>query len=141
MPDHLSSEERSRNMSRVSGRDTKPERLVRSILHGMGYRFRLHGSDLPGRPDIVLPKFRKVIFVHGCFWHGHADCARAVRPTSNVEFWNTKIDRNIQRDISTQAALASLGWTPLVVWQCELGNLSALKTKLTSFLPGKGDSA
>jgi DNA mismatch endonuclease (patch repair protein) len=115
--DKFTPEERSRVMSRVKGRDTKPERIVRSLLHSLGYRFRLHRRDLPGKPDIVLPKYRKVVFVHGCFWHGHESCPRAARPTSNVEFWNTKIDSNIRRDQSAQEELAKLGWSCFIVWQ------------------------
>jgi DNA mismatch endonuclease (patch repair protein) len=134
MADRLSSEERSRNMSRVKGRDTKPERLVRSLIHGMGYRFRLHRKDLPGRPDIVLPRFRKVVFVHGCFWHSHAGCPRAGRPTSNIEFWNAKIDRNIERDIAAQEALKQLGWDVAVIWQCEMRDEPALAKSLAAFM-------
>jgi DNA mismatch endonuclease, patch repair protein len=132
--DKFTSEERSRIMSRVKGRDTKPEKLVRRLLHAMGYRFRLHRKDLPGKPDIVLPRHKKIVFVHGCFWHGHPSCRRAARPTSNVAFWNTKIDANIERDAVAQRALAMLGWRYLIVWQCETRNLLALTTKLEQFL-------
>ncbi|MDQ3917006.1 MAG: very short patch repair endonuclease, partial [Acidobacteriota bacterium] len=106
-------------MARVKGRDTKPEKIVRSLLHALGYRFRLHRKDLPGRPDIVLPKHKKVVYVHGCFWHGHPSCPRAARPTSNVAFWNKKIDGNVARDAAAQRAIKGLGWGHLVVWQCE----------------------
>jgi DNA mismatch endonuclease, patch repair protein len=132
--DKFTPEERSRIMARVKGRDTKPEKIVRSLLHAMGYRFRLHRKDLPGKPDIVLPKHKKVIFVHGCFWHGHPSCRRAARPTSNVNFWNTKIDGNISRDSAAQAALTSQGWQYLILWQCEISNLTALSNKLAEFL-------
>lgn len=134
MADHISPEQRSRNMSLVKGRDTKPELLVRSIVHRLGYRFRLHGKKLPGRPDIVLPRHRKVIFVHGCFWHGHAGCPRAARPTSNVKFWNKKIDSNIRRDSAAQRELTALGWEYLVIWQCEMRDSEALTEKLDLFL-------
>jgi DNA mismatch endonuclease (patch repair protein) len=121
-------------MARVKGRDTKPEKIVRSLLHALGYRFRLHRKDLPGKPDIVLPKHGKVVYVHGCFWHGHTACPRAARPTSNVEFWNTKLDGNIARDIAAQKALRKLGWRYLVVWQCEIRDVNGLKRKLVNFL-------
>lgn len=121
-------------MSRVKGRDTKPEKIVRSLLHAMGHRFRLHRRDLPGKPDVVLPKHRKVVFVHGCFWHGHAGCSRAARPTSNVEFWNKKIESNMRRDRAVQKELVMLGWQPLIVWQCEMRDLPTLTNKLEQFL-------
>src|SRR5262245_34234702 len=98
MADRFTAEQRSRNMSRVRGRDTQPEIIVRKLLHRLGYRFRLHRKGLPGKPDIVLPKYRTAIFVHGCFWHGHPGCRRSARPTTNVEFWNRKIDGNVERD-------------------------------------------
>ncbi len=120
MADKHTPAQRSRNMAHVRGRDTKPELAVRRLLHKMGYRFRLHRKDLPGRPDIVLPKYRKVLFVHGCFWHGHAGCRKAARPTSNSEFWNAKLDGNIERDQRVADELTSLGWTSAVLWQCEL---------------------
>ena len=134
MADKFTPEERSRIMSRVRNRDTKPEKVIRSLLHAVGYRFRLHRRDLPGNPDIVLPKYKKVVFVHGCFWHGHSGCPRAARPTSNVEFWNKKIDANIARDAAARNGLAALGWKPLVVWQCEIRSLAALTDKLEQFL-------
>ena len=134
MADKFTPEERSRIMSRVKGRDTKPEKIVRRLLHAMGHRFRLHRKDLPGKPDIALPKHRKVIFVHGCFWHGHSGCPRAARPTSNVEFWNRKIDSNMRRDITAQKELDALGWKHLVVWQCETRDLPLLADRLEQFL-------
>ena len=130
MPDVFTPEQRSALMARVKGGDTKPEKLVRSLLHRMGYRFRLRRKDLPGKPDIVLPKYKTVIFVHGCFWHGHADCPRAKRPTSNTDFWNSKIDGNIQRDAKVQSELASLGWNVITVWQCQLRNIDDLSGKM-----------
>jgi DNA mismatch endonuclease (patch repair protein) len=134
MVDHLSSTERSRNMSRVKGRDTKPERLVRSLIHRMGFRFSLHRKDLPGKPDIVLTRFGKVIFVHGCFWHGHPDCPRAARPSTNREFWNKKIKSNIVRDTRTLHQLREKGWEPHVVWQCETRDIARLTKRLSIFL-------
>jgi DNA mismatch endonuclease, patch repair protein len=121
-------------MARVKGRDTVPEVAVRKIVHRMGYRFRLHRPDLPGRPDIVMPKHRKVIFVHGCFWHGHQGCRRAARPTSNISFWERKLDGNIRRDKEALDMLAALGWESLVIWQCQTKDIETLKTILLRFL-------
>jgi DNA mismatch endonuclease, patch repair protein len=123
-------------MSRVSGKNTKPELVVRSLLHNMGYRFRLHRKDLPGKPDITLPKYKKIIFVHGCFWHGHADCSRAKRPTTNIKFWNEKLNRNIERDKNTANHLKDLGWDVLTVWACEVNKTTSLMNKLLLFLEG-----
>lgn len=121
-------------MAQVKGRDTKPERLVRSLLHGLGYRFRLHRKDLPGRPDIVLPRHRKVIFVHGCFWHGHQDCRRSARPSTNREFWDRKIDCNTERDARNIAALEQAGWKVLIVWECATRNHDDLSRMLVDFM-------
>lgn len=137
MPDKFTSQERSRIMSRVKGKNTKPEKVVRSLLHLMGYRFRLHRKDLPGKPDIVLPKHRKVVFVHGCFWHGHENCRRAARPQANADFWNKKIDSNIARDANTQVELEKLGWQFLVIWQCEMKDVEKLRQRLAGFLKSK----
>ncbi|HKQ51669.1 MAG TPA: very short patch repair endonuclease [Pyrinomonadaceae bacterium] len=134
MADHISPEQRSRNMSRVKGRDTRPEMLVRSIVHRLGYRFRLHGKKLPGRPDVVLTRHRKVIFVHGCFWHGHPGCRRAARPSTNREFWDKKIDGNMARDSANIKALRREGWAVLVVWQCAMKDRERLEEKLSEFL-------
>lgn len=131
--DVFSREKRSQIMSRVSGKNTKPEIVVRSLLHNLGFRFRLHRKDLPGKPDIALPKYKKVIFVHGCFWHGHADCSRSKRPSTNEEFWREKLDKNIERDKATVYALKKLGWNVLTVWACEVNDANKLKTKLLSF--------
>lgn len=134
MPDRLSPEQRSHNMSRVKGRDTKPELLVRSIIHRLGYRFRLHAKNLPGRPDVVLPRHRKVVFVHGCFWHGHPGCRRAARPSTNREFWDKKIEGNIARDEANVEALRAAGWKVLVVWQCAMKERGRLEQTLSEFL-------
>ncbi len=134
MVDVFSEEKRSWVMSRVKGRDTKPELLVRSMVHRMGYRFRLHRRDLPGCPDIVLPRHKKVIFVHGCFWHSHRNCARAARPASNREFWDDKLDATVERDKRRVRELRRMGWQVLVVWQCELKDSGKLKRKLDRFL-------
>ena len=111
---------RSHCMSRIRGKNTKPEILVRKGLHARGFRFRLHNKKLPGSPDIVLPKYGVAIMVNGCFWHGHKGCRYATKPKSNVEFWETKIARNQHRDEVTAAHLEALGWTVITVWECEL---------------------
>ncbi len=130
MTDVFSIEKRSAVMARVKGKNTSTELKVRRLLFGMGLRFRLHRRDLPGAPDIVLPSRRLTVFVHGCFWHGH-DCARGARvPKQNRDYWTAKIGRNRARDTASQAALEALGWTPLVVWECELKDLQALKRRL-----------
>lgn len=121
-------------MSRVKSCDTRPEMVVRRLLHRMGYRFRLHPKDIPGKPDVVLPKYRKVVLVHGCFWHGHEGCRRAARPSSNREFWDKKLSRNAERDKNNLKKLAELGWESLVVWQCEMKNLEILSEKLNRFM-------
>lgn len=125
-------------MAGVRSRDTKPELLVRSLLHRLGYRFRLHRSDLPGKPDIVLPKYKTVLFVHGCFWHQHRDCPASARPTSNVEYWNKKLDSNVKRDVASKAKLEDLGWRVLTVWECETKNPAALETRLRRFAIERG---
>jgi DNA mismatch endonuclease, patch repair protein len=134
MTDVFSKEKRSLIMSRVKGRDTKPEVLVRSFVHRMGFRFRLHRRDLPGRPDIVLPRHGKVIFVHGCFWHGHKRCPRSKRPTTKRRFWNKKLDGNVQRDKRVRRKLGTMGWKVLVLWQCETRSSEKLSGKLRRFL-------
>lgn len=116
--DTVSKEVRSAIMAAVRDRDTKPELLARRTLHRAGFRFRLHRRDLPGSPDIVLPRHKTVVFVHGCFWHGH-HCRRGRRPTTRPDFWNAKLDGNIQRDAKNQAELQILGWTVFVIWTCE----------------------
>lgn len=133
MAEKISREQRSRNMARVKNKNTKPELIVRKMLHRLGYRFRLHRNDLPGSPDIVLPKHRKIIFVHGCFWHGHS-CPRGKRPATNQEFWNLKLDRNIARDIDNREKLENLDWKVLTVWECETKDLDDLKARLTRFM-------
>ncbi|MDO3377311.1 very short patch repair endonuclease [Geoalkalibacter halelectricus] len=124
-------------MSRISGRDTKPEIAVRRILHAMGYRFRLHVRQIPGNPDIVLPRHRKVVFVHGCFWHGHAGCPRSKRPSTNVGFWNAKIDANMARDERAVRGLVGDGWRVLVIWECETRMQDQLIEKLSEFMRDK----
>ena len=130
--DRLSRGHRSWNMSRIKSRDTSPELKVRSVLHSSGYRFRLHRKDLPGKPDIVLPKYRTVIFVHGCFWHRHLDCKYAYTPKSNIEFWEKKFTANIQRDLRSKKLLQEQGWTVIVVWECQVNNQEILGSYLTN---------
>ena len=132
MSDTLSQTQRSYNMSRIRGKNTKPEILVRKGLHARGFRFRLHNKKLPGSPDIVLPKYGVAIMVNGCFWHGHKGCRYATKPKSNIEFWETKIARNLHRDEVTTAHLEALGWTVITVWECELRNSSQLDERLNA---------
>jgi|ERR1041384_8821713 DNA mismatch endonuclease (patch repair protein) len=134
MADKFTPDERSRIMSRVKGKNTQPEKIVRTLLHSLGYRFRLHRKDLPGNPDIVLPRHKRVIFVHGCFWHGHEGCPRAARPTTNVDFWNRKIDGNIKRDKKVRKELRSLDWEILIIWQCQTRSTDALRMRIEKFL-------
>lgn len=107
-------------MSRIRSRDTGPELRLRSLLHRAGFRFRLHARKLPGRPDIVLPKYRTAIFVHGCFWHRHSGCRNATTPSTRAEFWREKFERNMRRDARNRTDLEAAGWTVLTVWECEL---------------------
>jgi DNA mismatch endonuclease, patch repair protein len=118
--DRLSPEQRSWNMSRVKSANTKPERIVRSLLHRMGYRFRLHRRDLPGCPDIVLPKYHTVVFVHGCFWHQHKSCRKATIPDTKSDFWEEKLKKNVARDKKVLGELKNAGWRVLVVWECQV---------------------
>lgn len=118
--DTLSAEKRSWNMSRIRSRDTKPERVLRSALHHQGLRFRLHRKDLPGTPDIVFPKHRLVVFVHGCFWHQHPGCANATMPTHNRDFWAKKLRGNVERDDRQVRELERVGWQVIITWECEI---------------------
>lgn len=125
-------------MSKIGPKDSEPELFIRSMIHQMGYRFRLHRKDLPGTPDLVFPKYNGVIFVHGCYWHGHQDCNRASIPDTNTKFWKNKIGKNINRDRKNYKKLQELGWDYLVIWQCEIkkGNIPKLQQKVDSFLSG-----
>ncbi|NNJ14574.1 DNA mismatch endonuclease Vsr [Pseudomonas putida CSV86] len=111
---------RSRMMAGIKGRNTKPEVFVRRFLHANGYRFRLHRRDLPGSPDIVLPKFMTCIFIHGCFWHRHPGCRYATVPKTNADFWEKKFGSNVERDMRNKAALEEAGWSVLIIWECEI---------------------
>ncbi|MEO1039278.1 MAG: DNA mismatch endonuclease Vsr [Pseudomonadota bacterium] len=132
--DVFTPQKRSAVMARVRGKDTKPEMTVRRLVHALGYRYRLHRKDLPGKPDLVFSARRKVIFIHGCFWHGH-DCKRGSRkPKQNAEYWQAKIAGNVKRDRETLARLDALGWRALTLWECALKDASALEAQLKAFL-------
>ena len=134
MVDVFTKEKRREIMASVKSRDTKPEKIVRSLVHRMGFRFSLHRKDLPGKPDIVLPRHGKVIFVHGCYWHGHANCRKATIPASNTTFWTEKIAKNRTRDAKVKRQLRRTGWQVLVVWGCEIVRVEKLLRKLNKFL-------
>lgn len=120
MADRITPEQRSKNMSRIKGRDTKPEVLLRSALHRAGFRFRVCRTDLPGRPDIVFPRQKLAIQVRGCFWHQHKDCGGDRMPASNLDYWRPKLEKNIRRDAEKDEALRELGWSVMIVWECEI---------------------
>ncbi|MGM9853288.1 MAG: very short patch repair endonuclease [Muribaculaceae bacterium] len=130
MADIKTKEERSHNMSAIKGKDTKPEMLVRRFLHAAGYRYRLHKRNLPGCPDIVFPSLHTVIFVHGCFWHGHQGCKYFQLPKSNEDFWRNKISRNIERDAQVQTELEKEDWNVITIWECDLKNKSRREATL-----------
>lgn len=130
MTDSLTKEKRSWNMSRIHSKDTKPELLVRSLLHRNGYRFRVHNIGLPGKPDIVLTKYKTVVFVHGCFWHRHRGCPDATIPKTRTDFWMKKFEESISRDRRATTALRNLDWHVVVVWECELKNTGQLIKRL-----------
>lgn len=134
MPDVFTPTKRSEVMSRIRGSDTKPELAVRSMLHGMGYRFRLHRRDLPGRPDVVLTRYRTVVFVHGCFWHRHAGCSYATTPSTRTAFWQAKFDANVERDRRQVRALRQDGWSVVTVWACELRHPERVARRLDRHL-------
>ncbi len=136
MTDTLSQLERSHRMGLIPAKGSKPEMLVRKTVHAMGFRYRLHVSSLPGSPDLVFPKLKKIIFVHGCFWHRHSamSCKLARLPKSHVEFWTTKLEKNRQRDRAILKKLRTLGWKVLEIWECQLSRQDSLKRRLESFL-------
>ena len=123
-------------MARIGSADTSPELAVRRLLHRLGYRFRLHRRSLPGTPDICFPGRKKAIFVHGCFWHRHEGCPRTTTPATRTSFWNDKFRKNVERDRASLKALRELGWSVMVVWQCETAKPHALEPRLTAFLEG-----
>ncbi|MBY4731766.1 MULTISPECIES: very short patch repair endonuclease [Cupriavidus] len=122
MADFLSPAERSERMSRIRGKDTRPELALRKVLHALGLRYRLHGAGLPGKPDLVFPRQKAVVFVHGCFWHRHTGCNIATTPKSNTPFWMAKFEKNVARDERVSNELQALGWRVFVVWECELAS-------------------
>lgn len=125
---------RSELMARVRGKDSKPEMVVRRLAHGLGYRFRLHCRGLPGTPDLVFPRLRKAILVHGCFWHRHAGCSRTTEPKTRADFWATKFADNLRRDERDRLQLLGAGWAVLVVWECETADIDMLRKRLARFL-------
>jgi DNA mismatch endonuclease (patch repair protein) len=129
--------DRSENMRAIRGKDTQPELVVRRLIHRLGYRFRLHRKDLPGKPDLVFPSRYKLIFVHGCFWHSHA-CKQGLIPNSNRDFWLPKLSKNSARDDRNTKTLAGEGWNVLVIWQCELKNIPSVARKVKRFLGRPG---
>lgn len=137
MVDSVSPEVRSRIMAQVKSKGMKPEMQVRRLLHGLGYRYRLHRKDLPGRPDIVFPSRRKIVFVNGCFWHKHAGCPRVRIPATNRDYWLAKLERNRARDERNLALLQADGWAAMTVWECQLKDIAAVTESLTQFLDGE----
>lgn len=135
MADDRSPAQRSWNMSRIRSRDTVPELKVRSLVHGAGYRYRLHVKDLPGRPDIVMPRYRTVIFVNGCFWHRHTNCRYATTPGTNTGYWQNKFDRTVARDNVAHETLRQDGWNVLVIWECQTRDTAGLTSLLSEMLP------
>ena len=140
MTDTVCPKTRSWIMSQVKSKDTKPEIRVRSMLHAMGFRFRLQRKDLPGRPDITLPKYKTVVFVHGCFWHRHPGCKKTTTPATRVQFWQEKFRKNVERDGRNQRDLVQLGWTVIVVWECELRDEGSLTCRLEKEIRGSSES-
>jgi DNA mismatch endonuclease (patch repair protein) len=134
MADRLTAERRSENMRRIRAKDTTPEMVVRRLLHRLGYRYRLHAKDLPGKPDLVFPSRRAIVMVHGCFWHGHKGCRESRMPGSNREYWVEKLERNYARDRSHLRALRRLGWRVIVVWECQTEDPTRLEPRLVRFL-------
>ena len=132
--DPLTPEERSERMSRIGPKDTQPELTVRRLVYSMGYRYRIHDAGLPGRPDLVFRGRQKVIFVHGCFWHQHKGCTIYRMPKSRQDFWLPKLKENKARDRRNMSKLQRMGWGVLVIWECELGDLDALRDRIISFL-------
>lgn len=137
MVDTLTPSKRSAVMAAVKSTDTAPELFVRRLLHKMGFRFRIHRKDLPGKPDIVLPRHKKIIFVHGCFWHGHAGCSKLRMPASNTDYWVNKIRGNVDRNSKHIKQLTEAGWIVLVIWECELESTARVEKILAQFMRGR----
>lgn len=125
---------RGENMRRIRSKDTVPEMVVRRLAYGLGYRYRLHRKDIPGKPDLVFPGRRKVIFIHGCFWHQHQACREGRLPKSNTAYWHPKLERNVERDKTVRNLLAAAGWDVLIIWECETSNYEAIRQILFDFL-------
>jgi DNA mismatch endonuclease (patch repair protein) len=134
LADVLTPAQRRKNMQRIRSKDTQPELLVRRLIHSLGFRYRLHARELPGRPDLVFRRRRKVIFVHGCYWHVHSCALGRVAPATNAEFWRSKRQGNVDRDARNLAALREAGWESLVIWQCELREVPSLTRRIRKFL-------
>lgn len=134
MADIKSRSQRSRNMSAIRGKDTKPEMIIRRYLHSCGYRFRLHRKDLPGKPDLVLPKYDLAIFVHGCFWHRHENCKYTTTPVNRSDFWTEKFSKNVERDRNNRGALLQEGWRVLIIWECGVKHLQENLSDLTRLI-------
>jgi DNA mismatch endonuclease, patch repair protein len=128
-------------MRRITAKDSEPEMAIRRLVHRMGFRYQLHNQRLPGRPDLVFPRLRKIIFVHGCFWHGHAGCSTAHVPHSRREYWGPKLIRTSVRDRENENKLCAIGWSVLTVWECELRDPQALQHRVEAFLSGRGTEA
>lgn len=135
MTDRISPELRSQIMAKIRGKNTHPELVVRSLVHRLGFRFRLHKQELPGKPDLVFPRHRKILFVHGCFWHGHG-CRRGKMPQSRLDYWKPKIERNRTRDESNLLQLTNMGWRTLTLWECEIQDLSLIERKIKRYFLG-----
>ena len=132
--DHLTAEKRSWNMGRIRSENTKPEILFRRAIHKKGYRYRVYAKNLPGKPDIVLKKYKTVIFINGCFWHKHENCQRGNKPKSRNEYWDEKLEKNVLRDKKNYAELKEQGWNVLVIWECEIKDISKAVLKFEIFL-------
>ncbi len=132
--DHVTPHKRSKIMAAVRSKDTKPEMMIRRLVYSMGYRYKLHSDALPGKPDLVFSSKKKVVFVHGCFWHGHNGCNKAQLPKSRTDFWQDKIENNVRRDKRVKRALNRKGWRYLIIWQCQINNLEKVKAKIYTFL-------
>ncbi|MCL2519088.1 MAG: very short patch repair endonuclease [Oscillospiraceae bacterium] len=137
--DHLKEEERSWNMRRIKSKNTKPEIIFRKLIHRVGYRYRLHDKKLPGKPDLVLKKFKTAIFIHGCFWHQHEKCLKAATPKSNIDYWGKKLVKNLERDADNIRRLKYGGWHVFIVWECELKNPERIFKRFESFIDAAKD--
>ncbi|SED69160.1 very short patch repair endonuclease [Pseudomonas costantinii] len=138
--DIVTPEQRSQNMSRIKGKNTKPEMIVRSACHDLGFRYRLHRKDLPGTPDLAFPKHRLCLFVHGCFWHSHPGCKYAYTPKSRLDFWLPKLAKNVERDMKAKRALEGSGWRVSIIWECQTKNRDTLRAEIQKMINPEIDS-